>query len=119
MKRDVADFWNLLWELALLGCAGFALLNVFAPAQDLPWKPLDLSRPIGAATAAKVSAFDLPRVAGDEEGADLRRQGQRAAPRVGGGERGVGAEEFVLGVRLDGLRAGVGFAAAAEQDGTS
>ena len=67
MKRDVADFWNLLWELALLGCAGFALLNVFAPAQDLPWKPLDLSRPIGAATTTKVSAFDLPRVAAAEE----------------------------------------------------
>ena len=67
MKRDVADFWNLLWELALLACAGFALLNVFAPAQDLPWKPLDLSRPIGAATASKVSAFDLPRVAQTEE----------------------------------------------------
>ena len=67
MKRDVADFWNLLWELALLACAAFALLNVFAPAQDLPWKPLDLSRPIGAATTTKVSAFDLPRVAAAEE----------------------------------------------------
>lgn len=63
MKRDLADMWNLVWELALLVCAGFALLNVFAPPQDLPWKPLDLNRPVGAATAAKVSAFDVPAAA--------------------------------------------------------
>ena len=46
MKRDLADMWNLVWELALLVCAGFALLNAFAPPQDLPWKPLDLDRPL-------------------------------------------------------------------------
>lgn len=63
MKRDLADMWNLVWELALLVCAGFALLNVFAPPQDLPWKPLDLNRPVGAATAAKVSAFDVSAAA--------------------------------------------------------
>lgn len=63
MKRDFADFWNLLWEVGLLACAAFALLNVFAPPQDLPWKPLDLDRPIGRATATKVAAFDLPRTA--------------------------------------------------------
>ena len=63
MKRDFADFWNLLWELALGVCAAFALLNAFAPHQDLPWKPLDLSRPIGTATGAKVAAFDIPRAA--------------------------------------------------------
>ncbi len=63
MKRDFADFWNLLWEVGLLACAAFALLNAFAPPQDLPWKPLDLDRPIGRATATKVAAFDLPRTA--------------------------------------------------------
>ena len=67
MKRDFADFWNLMWELALGVCAGFALLNAFAPAQDLPWKPLDLSRPIGTATAAKVADFDLTGAAAPEE----------------------------------------------------
>ncbi len=67
MDRDVADFWNLLWELALGVCAAFALLNVFAPPQDLPWKPLDLDRPIGAATAAKVADFELARTAAAEE----------------------------------------------------
>ena len=67
MKRDLADMWNLVWELALLVCAGFALLNAFAPPQDLPWKPLDLNRPIGTATAAKVADFVLPTTAAPEE----------------------------------------------------
>ena len=67
MKRDFADFWNLLWEAALGVCAAFALLNLFAPTQDLPWKPLDLNRPIGTATAAKVADFELARTAAPEE----------------------------------------------------
>ena len=67
MKRDFADFWNLLWELALGVCAAFALLNLFAPQQDLPWKPLDLDRPIGSATVAKVADFALPPTAAPEE----------------------------------------------------
>lgn len=67
MDRDLADFWNLLWEVALAACAVFALLNVFAPHQDLPWKPLDLRQPIGQATAAKVSDFEIPRTASAEE----------------------------------------------------
>ena len=69
MKRDFADFWNLLWEAALGVCAAFALLNAYAPPQDLPWKPLDLDRPIGRATATKVAAFDLPRAGATLEGA--------------------------------------------------
>lgn len=67
MKRDFADFWNLLWEATLGVCAAFALLNLFAPPQDLPWKPLDLNRPIGTATAAKVADFVLPPTAAPEE----------------------------------------------------
>lgn len=67
MDRDLADFWNLLWEVALGLMAGFFLLNAFAPPQDLPWKPLDLSAPIGQATAAKVSDFELARTAAAEE----------------------------------------------------
>jgi len=67
MQRDFADFWNLMWEAALGVCAAFALLNAFAPAQDLPWKPLDLSHPIGQATAAKVDDFELTRVSAPEE----------------------------------------------------
>lgn len=67
MKRDLADFWNLVWEVALCVCAAFALLNAFAPHQDLPWKPLDLNRPIGQATAAKVADFELPPAAAAEQ----------------------------------------------------
>ena len=67
MKRDFADFWNLLWEAGLGLCAAFALLNAFAPHQDLPWKPLDLNHPIGQATAAKVADFELVRTAAPEE----------------------------------------------------
>ncbi len=67
MKRDLADFWNLLWEAALGLCAAFAMLNLFAPPQDLPWKPLDLDRPIGQATAAKVDDFEISRLASQEE----------------------------------------------------
>ena len=67
MKRDFADFWNLMWELTLGVCAAFALLNVFAPSQDLPWKPLDLDRPIGQATEAKVADFQVAFSAPAEE----------------------------------------------------
>ena len=67
MKRDFADFWNLMWELALGVCAGFALMNAFAPPQDLPWKPLDLNHPVGQATGAKVADFQVAFSAPPEE----------------------------------------------------
>ena len=67
MKRDFADFWNLMWELALGVCAAFALLNAFAPPQDLPWKPLDLNHPVGQATEAKVADFQVSFGASPEE----------------------------------------------------
>jgi len=63
VKRDLADFWNLLWEAGLGICAAFALLNAFAPPQDLPWTPLDLTAPLGQATRAKVADFELARSA--------------------------------------------------------
>lgn len=58
-RRDFAELWNLVWELGLAAAALFALLNAFAPPQDLPWKPLDLTRPVGAATAVKVQGFEV------------------------------------------------------------
>ena len=67
MKRDFADFWNLMWEAMLGVCAAFALLNAFAPPQDLFWKPLDLNRPVGQATAAKVGDFEVPAGAAPEQ----------------------------------------------------
>lgn len=59
VQRDFADFWNLMWEANLGLCAGFALLNAYAPDQDLPWKPLDLSHPVGQATMTKVADFEI------------------------------------------------------------
>lgn len=67
MKRDFADFWNLMWELALGVCAAFALMNAFVPPQDLPWKPLDLNQPLGQATEAKVADFQVSFSAPTEE----------------------------------------------------
>ncbi len=67
MKRDFADFWNLLWEATLGLAAAFFLANAFAPPQDLPWKPLDLSAPIGSATQAQVADFEIRRLAAPEE----------------------------------------------------
>ena len=67
MKRDFADFWNLLWELTLGVCAAFALMNAFVPPQDLPWKPLDLNQPLGQATEAKVADFQVSFSAPPEE----------------------------------------------------
>ncbi len=67
MKRDFADFWNLVWELALGVCAAFALMNAFVPPQDLPWKPLDLNHPVGQATGAKVADFSVAFSAPPEE----------------------------------------------------
>ena len=67
MKRDFADFWNLMWELTLGVCAAFALMNAFAPPQDLPWKPLDLDQPLGQATEAKVADFQVSFAAPPEE----------------------------------------------------
>ncbi len=49
--------------LVLAACGAFALIDAWAPPQDLPWKPLDLRLPIGVATAAKIRALDLPPTA--------------------------------------------------------
>ncbi|MBN9481668.1 MAG: extensin family protein [Bordetella sp.] len=56
----LADVWSGAWTLALAACGAFALVDAWAPPQDLPWKPLDLRLPVGAATAAKIRALDLP-----------------------------------------------------------
>ena len=61
MKLAVAELWAFLTEVVLLASMVFALLHVFAPAQDLFWTPLDLNLPIGAATMAKVADFEVRR----------------------------------------------------------
>jgi hypothetical protein len=43
-----------LFSFALAGLLGFAFIDAYAPPQDLPWKPLTLSQPLGLATTAKL-----------------------------------------------------------------
>lgn len=45
--------WASLVDLALLGLVLFWAIDAFAPRQDLPWKPLRLTDPVGLATGAK------------------------------------------------------------------
>lgn len=87
MKRDFADFWNLMWEAGLALCAAFALLNAFAPDEWLPWKPLDLSHPIGPTTGGKVEAFAVAPATSPEAA-----QGQTAECLALLHQAGVGAE---------------------------
>jgi hypothetical protein len=42
-----------LFDLALFGFILFAFVNVYAPPQDLPWKPLTIAEPLGLATTSK------------------------------------------------------------------
>jgi len=54
-----------LLALALIVWIGLALFLVYLmprlPPQDLPWTPLDLNAPIGAATAGKLARVDGPK----------------------------------------------------------
>jgi hypothetical protein len=43
-----------LFDVALMGLLCFAFVNLYAPAQDLPWKPLEVDQPIGLATTYKL-----------------------------------------------------------------
>ncbi len=43
-----------LFDFALIALLCFAFVNLYAPAQDLPWKPLAIDQPIGLATTYKL-----------------------------------------------------------------
>lgn len=60
-SRDAADLWSLITSLALAFCATFGLLNLVVPPQDLPWTPLEVSRPVGVTTQSKIEALELDR----------------------------------------------------------
>jgi hypothetical protein len=61
--RGWADFGGLLWEVALGVTLLVALFDGLAPRQHLPWTPLSLDDPIGAATSFKLSKAEQDRKA--------------------------------------------------------
>ncbi|MBN8553203.1 MAG: extensin family protein [Caulobacterales bacterium] len=60
-KRHIlADLWVQLWQAAIVGAFALAVLNGWAPPEHLPWTRLDLDRPVGVTTAAKIADLELP-----------------------------------------------------------
>jgi hypothetical protein len=53
--EPLASFAGALLDLLLGAMLLFGWINAAAPPQDLPWKPLSLSDPIGLATRAKLA----------------------------------------------------------------
>lgn len=49
-----ASLWVLLLDLGVVLLLSALVVDRYAPPQHLPWKPLSLDHPIGAATALKV-----------------------------------------------------------------
>jgi hypothetical protein len=45
--------WTSVTDLAVVALAVLAMVNLWAPPQDLPWKPLQLNAPLGLATSVK------------------------------------------------------------------
>lgn len=57
--RHLADVFSGFSTLALVVCAGLGLVVACAPPQHLPWTPLNIDAPIGTATRAKVTGFEV------------------------------------------------------------
>jgi hypothetical protein len=51
--RALAGLAADLLDVALFALLGFAFVNAYAPRQDLPWKPLTATEPLGLATTTK------------------------------------------------------------------
>lgn len=58
-RAVLADLWVQLWQAIIVGAFALAVLDGWAPPEHLPWTPLDLDRPVGAATAAKIASLDV------------------------------------------------------------
>jgi hypothetical protein len=58
----LAGLWASLLDLSVWAMALVAAVNLWAPPQDLPWKPLRLDQPLGLATGLKFA-----RAASDPE----------------------------------------------------
>lgn len=60
-KRHIlADLWVQLWQAVIVGAFALAVLDGWAPSEHLPWTRLDLNRPVGVTTAAKIAELELP-----------------------------------------------------------
>jgi hypothetical protein len=58
-----AGLWSTALDFAFVAVLLAGAVNAWAPPQDLPWKPLDLSRPPGLATRAQFErAADDPQL---------------------------------------------------------
>ena len=65
-KRHIlADLWVQLWQAMIVGAFALAILDGWAPPEHLPWTRLDLDRPVGVTTAAKIADFELPHRTAD------------------------------------------------------
>lgn len=65
-KRHIlADLWVQVWQALIVGAFALAVLDGWAPPEHLPWTNLDLSRPVGVTTAAKIADLELPHRSAD------------------------------------------------------
>src|SRR4051812_392523 len=76
-----AWFWILT---ALAAVAGLIALDRLAPAQNLPWKPFSLSRPLGWATHVQLARIGYDQAACERALAVGDVDFTPAAPRVDG-----------------------------------
>ncbi|MDO1559355.1 extensin family protein [Brevundimonas sp. 2R-24] len=53
----LASLWSFACNAAMAGLAGFLAVDMVAPPQHLPWTPLEIDRPVGAATPIKIARF--------------------------------------------------------------
>jgi len=76
--RALAGLAADLFDFGLMALLCFAFVNLYAPAQDLPWKPLKLDQPLGLATTTQFERT----VAAPTQCLDfLRRENVAFAPR--------------------------------------
>ena len=75
--RALAGLAADLFDFALFALLGFAFVNAYAPRQDLPWKPLTVTEPLGLATTTK---FERATAEAATCMAFLREQGVSVTP---------------------------------------
>lgn len=73
-RHVLADLWVQLWQATIVGAFALAVLNGWAPPEHLPWTRLDLDRPVGATTAAKIANLELPYRSTDQSRIDAETE---------------------------------------------